>query len=143
MTTFIQSNQAIQLLAAGVAATYIVAVADSGKNIMIPPLGGAALFTLGITLPSLQAGLRYRFIAQGILASAVTIVPAVAANIFVGTLLLNNGGGPPLITGMIAKTGSANVQLTATAASGDFIDLFCDGTLWYASGASRVAAGLA
>ena len=143
MAGYIQTNQPVQFIAAGAAATYSVSTSDTGKIHFIPILGGAGVNTLGITLPVLQAGLHYRLKAQGILASAVTIAPNTAANIFVGTLLLNNGGGPPLVTGMIAKTGTANVQLTATAASGDFIELYCDGTLWHAFGSSRVAAGLA
>jgi hypothetical protein len=142
MSGYVQTNKAVQLIAAGAAATYAVSAADSGKIHLIPVLGGGGANTLDITLPTLEAGLKFKFVAQGVLASDVTIAPAVAANIFVGTLLLNNGGGPPLVTGMVAKTGSANVQLTATAASGDYIELFCDGTLW-ASGASRIADGLA
>jgi len=90
-------------------------------------------------LPALKAGLRYRFHAQGILASAVTITPNTAANIFVGSLLVNNAN----TANVVPKTGAANVQLTATAASGDFVELICDGTIWHAFGSSRVAAGLA
>lgn len=139
MSSYIQTNQPVQLVAAGAPATYSVSSVDNGKLLFIPVLGGAGVNTLAVTLPPLQIGLHYRFIVQGALGSAVTFTPNVAANIIIGVVNNNNVGVPA----SVVKTGFANIILTATAASSDYIDFYCDGTNWHISGTSRVAAGFA
>lgn len=139
MSNYIQSNQPVQLVATGAVAAYSVSSADNGKLFFIPVLGGAGANTLAVTLPPLQIGLHYRFIVQGALASVVTFTPNVAANVIIGVVNNNNAGVPA----SVVKGGAANITLTATAASSDYIDFYCDGTNWHISGTSRVAAGFA
>ena len=136
MTNYIQTNQFIQLPAPAAAASIAISSVDSGKIIGIPVLNGA----LGIYLPPLQAGLRYRFLVTlGVLGFQATITPFVAANIFYGGLINNNAGAGTFIS----KPGSPNVAFTMNATVGDYIELFCDGISWHAFGASRAAAGIA
>src|SRR5947209_4422827 len=107
MAVYIQTNQSVQLVAPAGAGAYTVNAADTGKTLLIPALGGAGAKTLAVTLPILQSGLTYKFIAQATLASAVTLAPGPAANIICGQIQ-----NQAVAT---AKANSANVQFTATA----------------------------
>ena len=137
MSSYVQSNQVIQLVAAGAVAIYTVSEADSGKIFLIPVLGAAHGLT--INLPAVKAGLRYKFIAQGTLASAAIITPT-AIQLINGVLIVLN---TTIANSVLAKNAVDSVQLTATAVIGDWIEIYSDGTKWYVSGVSQVAAGLA
>lgn len=136
MSNYIQTNYVVAIPDA---ATYTVLPSDSGKTLLIPILGQV----LAITLPVPQMGLRYRFMAVGILANAATITPSIA-NTMTGSLLniLPGAAGIPAIV-RVGKSASPTVQFTATATIGDYVDLNCNGNIWYVSGLSFVAAGLA
>ena len=135
-----QTNRAVHLPDADLTVSEV----DTGKVMLIPILTDNRV----ITLPAVEAGLRYRFIASptGAASTALgftaTLTPAPAANIVNGVLTVNNGGGPPLVAGVISKAGAANCVLTATAVKGDYIEIYSDGTYWFVSGASRISNGL-
>lgn len=145
MSGYVQSNQIVSIIAPGVAGTYNVNPADSGKTILVPALGAAHALT--INLPAVQAGLKYRFMANATLASAATITPTIGPPLYTavnslcyGSLInLPNAGA----IGITSKGGADTVQLTATAVVGDYIDVNCNGTYWYVNGISTVAAGVA
>ena len=86
MSLYIQTNQKVQLVAAGTPAAYAVNAADTGKVFCIPALGGAGVNVLAITLPAAAPGLRFKFLAQGILTADATIT-APAGAFIVGVLL--------------------------------------------------------
>lgn len=135
MSSYIQSNLMFQLQNA---AAYAVQVADSGKTLLIPTQGAA----MTITLPPPQDGLRYRFMHLTISAFTKTIIPnagaGVAASTVTGSCINNNAGAIAVVN----KSASANVQFTALAAIGDYVDLNCEDNVWYTNGLSSVV-GLA
>jgi hypothetical protein len=137
MSIPVQSNNFVTLPAPAAPApgTYTVLASDSGKTLLIPIQSQV----IAVSLPPSQAGLHYRFMAIGILAFAVTITPSVA-NTITGTLI--NTTAAPAIA-FVAKSDSANVQFTGNARIGDWVDMNCDGNIWYVSGISSVAGGLA
>jgi len=133
MSSLIQSNQVI-IQASMTNAGQTLSANDSGKTIILPAATGAGT----LTLPPVQAGLRYRIIMSATAAQIITIRPT-AGNTVQGVLLVNNAG----TTNTIAKNAANSVQFTATAVAGDSIELTSDGTLYYVTGSSAVAAGLA
>lgn len=132
MSSIIQSNQVILLPDA--AST--ISAQDSGKIFIIPVLTGNRI----ISLPAVQAGLRYRFIAGGILAATATLTPTVNG-LMNGTLLMNTAGN--VSAANVAKTAGNTVVMNAVCAVGDWVDLVSDGTNWYCSGASKIAVSFA
>ena len=139
MSLYIQTNQKVQLLAAGAPAAYAVNAADSGKVFCIPALGAGANI-LAITLPAAAPGLRFKFIAQGILASDATIT-APAGAFIVGVLLNTTVGTINTIIKTIVGA-SLTCGLDLRAKEGDFIEVYCDGTYYHVTGISQVVAGL-
>ena len=136
MSGYIQTNHVVTLLDA---AKYAVQAADSGKTLLIPIQSQ----NLAITLPSVQAGLRFRFMSIAISAFTKTITPT-NVNTLTGTLI--NLSSAVAVVGVaivfpIAKSASATVQFTATSGTGDYIDLNCNGSIWYISGLSYTVAG--
>src|SRR6185503_748442 len=123
--SYIQSNYVVTLPApiAPAAGTYTVLESDSGKTLLVPIQSQA----LAVTLPPSKQGLHYKFFATGLLAFAVTITPSVANTI--NGSLINLTAVPA--TAFVAKTAAANVQLTAAAHMGDYVDMVCDGEQWY------------
>jgi len=137
MSTLIQSNQCVTLPNA---TTYTVQAQDSGKIMCIPAQGAA----MTVTLPNVQAGLCYRFIAVATLGQNVTIqaqlvgAPPAPANILTG-ICLNFTPGTNLTTAIasVIKLDDPNIRFNAAARAGDYVDLNCDGTTWYINGVSR------
>lgn len=131
MTTLIQTNQCVALPNA---TTYTVVAQDTGKLLCIPAQGGAALT---VTLPAVQAGLNYRFIAVTTLGQNVTILPA-AGNIITGVCLnFTPGNAGATAIAAVRKSNSASIRFNAAARAGDYVDINCDGTTWYINGVSR------
>ncbi len=139
MSLYVQTNQIIQLTNAAAPANTILA-ADTGKIMKIPVLTAA---TRVITLPALAAGLHYRFMVDVSAIAGLTqiarLTPAAGGTPVNGTLI--NANGVAAVT--VQKNAAAVADFTATAVTGDYIDLYCDGVTWHVSGMSSVAAGLA
>ncbi len=107
---------------------------ESSTTVIIPTLtanGTCNLTTL------LSPGIRFKFICSGTLGNTFTIT---ATNLINGVIA--NTGNANVLTA-IAKAQNITVQFTATAHTGDWVELICDGTNWYVSGLSTVIAGLA
>jgi len=134
MSIYIQSNQVVSLPNTNLT----ISAVDTGKIMITPQTVGATNITF--TLPSLAAGLHYRFIngAPAALSGTVLILSQTANSIF-GSILT----GPTL--GVALKDVNGQTQtgfLTGISIRGDYIDLTCDGTNWYIDGRSRVANGV-
>jgi hypothetical protein len=106
---------------------------DNGKTFY---LNAATEFVT--TLPAPALGLRFTFIVKAAPASAsYTVVTAASANIIKG-LAVNAAG-------VAGDAGTADDTITfvdGQAVAGDKVDLYSDGTSWFAYGFCAVAAGV-
>ena len=101
------------------ASSHTLDMGDSGKIYMV-----YSTVARTITLPAVQAGLKFKFIMTDTTAdSSITTSE--------GTALLKGGAecGDAYLT--LAGT---TIVLEAEGAVGDHLDLICDGTYWYVSG---------
>lgn len=110
-----------------VAATNVISAEESGKTFF---LNSATEFVS--TLPAPVLGMRFTFIVTGAPSSAsYTIVTNGSANIIKGqvyTVDVNSAADPDLET-----TGGDTITLVdSKAVAGDRVELFCDGTNWFA-----------
>ena len=94
-----------------------------------------------LTLPAPAAGLRYRFVIAGNLATyTATVTTNGSANLFYGTFLNNNSG----TANITSVAGHHNIVFSASTLIGDSVEVASDGTNWYiVRGFSAVAGGLA
>jgi hypothetical protein len=111
-----------------VTATRTVTASENGKTFFISAAGGFVT-----TLPTPALGLRFTFIVRTSLTSNATIVTSGSSNIVCGqvyTLDVNSGTDPDFT----ATADQDTITLVANkAVKGDRIELWCDGTSWYAS----------
>jgi hypothetical protein len=143
MSNYIQSNQVVALPAPLLASlTNLIAKADSGKILTLGPQTAIQTFTLPLPEP----GLYYRIICTGILGFAVTIATN-PVSLFYGSLTnvstvsvttasvgVAATGSYPIV--VAAKGGATYCIFTATAVSGDYMEMVCNGTNWYVKGMS-------
>ena len=103
---------------------YTVLASDSGKTFMLSATGG----TVAITLPTtLEEGLHYKFVVlEDTPSNAITI----AAGSSIIDLVQKDAGGDA--ANSTAGTAVDNIIVGATATQGDYINIFTDGTTWYA-----------
>ena len=101
------------------ASTHTLEMGDSGKTYML-----YSTVARTITLPAVQAGLQFRFIATDTTADS-----SIATN--EGTALLKGGAeaGDAYLT--LAGT---TIIVEAAGSVGDHLNFICDGTYWYVSG---------
>jgi len=107
--------------------------ADHGKTLFLNAAGG---FT--VTLPAVAAGLKFRFVVKTAPTTAYIITASSA--IIHGSAACAEDGSAAASSASTAKT---NINLVANQGEiGDFVDVECDGTLWYFQAVISVAAGL-
>ena len=120
---------------------YTVKASDSGKVFMLSATGG----TVAITLPTLSgtgddlavAGLYYKFIVlEDTPANAITIGAGSAIIDIVGVDIAQNDGPSS------AGTAKSNLIIGTACKQGDYIDMFHDGTTWYAVSMSSTAGSI-
>ena len=122
---------------------YTVKTSDSGKIFMLSATGG----TVAITLPTLGgaaadddlavAGLYYKFIVlEDTPANAITIGAGSAVVDIVGVDIAQNDGPSS------AGTAKSNLIIGTACKQGDYIDMFHDGTTWYAESMSSTAGSI-
>ena len=105
-----------------IAAAKTLIAADSHTVYTIP----AATAGAAITLPALQAGLKFKFIIAGAFATTDwTIVSS--TNVIFGSALVDDVQVPAATENTISFVASAETI-------GDWVEVVCDGTNWYASG---------
>ena len=109
---------------------YTVLASDSGKTFMLSATGG----TVAITLPTtLEEGLHYKFVTLEDTPSNAITIGAGSANI---DMVHKDAGGNA--SNSTAGTAVSNIIVGATSTQGDMINLFTDGTTWYAECLSGV-----
>ena len=103
---------------------YTVLASDSGKTFMLSATGG----TVAITLPTtLEEGLHYKFVTlEDTPSNAITIG---AGSAIIDMVMKDPGGN---LSNSTAGTAVSNIIVGATSTQGDYINIFCDGTTWYA-----------
>ena len=103
---------------------YTVLASDSGKTFMLSATGG----TVAITLPTtLEEGLHYKFVTlEDTPSNAITIG---AGSAIIDMVMKDPGGNASNST---AGTAVSNIIVGATSTQGDYINIFTDGTTWYA-----------
>ena len=120
---------------------YTVKASDSGKVFMLSATGG----TVAITLPTLSgtdddlavAGLYYKFVVlEDTPANAITIGAGSAIIDIVGVDIAQNDGPSS------AGTAKSNLIIGTACKQGDYIDMFHDGTTWYAESMSSTAGSI-
>jgi hypothetical protein len=120
---------------------YTVKASDSGKVFMLSATGG----TVAITLPTLSgtgddlavAGLYYKFIVEeDTPANAITIGAGSTVIDIVGVDIAQNDGPSS------AGTAKSNLIFGTACKQGDYIDIFHDGTTWYAESMSSTAGSI-
>lgn len=130
---YIQSNAVVTLPNQAAITIY---ASDSGKTLLVPAQGVASV----VTMPALQAGLRYRFLVTAGLGFNFTITPT--AGTVTGTcLLLIPGAAAACIISTVIKAANNTIVIGAAATAGTYLDMNCDGNIWYISGVSTTAAG--
>jgi hypothetical protein len=116
-----------------VAATNIITADESGKTFF---LSAATEFVS--TLPAPQKGMRFTFIVSAAPSGAsYTVVTSGSANIIKG---LQNS-----VAGDAGDSGTADDTISfvdGQAVAGDKVELYSDGTSWFAYAISKVAAGV-
>ena len=120
---------------------YTMLASDSGKTFMLSSTGGAC----EITLPTLSgtgddlavAGLYYKFIVlEDTPANAITIGAGGTVIDIVGVDIAQNDGPSS------AGTAKSNLIIGTACKQGDYIDMFHDGTTWYAESMSSTAGSI-
>jgi hypothetical protein len=113
--------------------TNIITAAESGTVFF---LNSASEFVS--TLPAVAAGLHFTFIVTAAPSGAnYTIVTDSSANVIIG----NQNS----VAGDAGDTGTADDTITfvgGQSVAGDKVEVYCDGTNWFAYAISKVAAGI-
>jgi hypothetical protein len=113
------------------ASTYTVKPYNSGVLHVFPNLTA----DITVTLPTPKKGLSYRFMFGGAAADAQDwiFVTGSASNYFVGGVAWLTDGTPDIE--VVYSDGNSNDNLTVlTPEAGTWIELVCDGTVWYLNG---------
>lgn len=105
---------------------------ECGKTVI---LNSATEFAT--TLPSPQAGCKFRFIVSAApVGTAYTVVTAGGSNLIDGIAVVNGAS--------VSCADEDTITFTASAAiSGDWVEVISDGTNWFLSGAANAATGIA
>jgi hypothetical protein len=120
-----------------VTATNVITADESGKTFF---LNSTTEFVS--TLPAPKNGMRFTFIVKAAPSGAsYTIVTGSSANIIKGAVFSSDLNAAS--DGDIEVTGGDTISFVdAKAVAGDRVELFCDGTNWYAHGFCTVFDGI-
>lgn len=124
--TTLSSTLGYRNLTEVVTSTNTITAAESGKIFFL-----SAENEFDSVLPAPAAGLNYKFIVSAAPADVnYTISTNSSANIIVGMVNSSSGGNADSET-----SGADTINFVAgTATKGDYVDIYCDGTNWYAYG---------
>lgn len=128
------SNKSIIELTEVVTATNVLLAAESGKTMF---LNSATEFVT--TLPAPAAGLNFRFIVSAAPSGAsYTIVTNGSSNVIKGNVVTSEDAA-----GDWETAGADTISFVdGQSVAGDMVEVYCDGTNWFAYGRSKVAAGI-
>lgn len=134
LTSPVVNTPAVTDLTEVVTATNVIAASETGSTFF---LNSATEFVS--TLPAPAAGLKFRFIVSAAPSGAsYTIVTNSSSNIIKGNIVTAEDAAADFET----SGGDTISFVDGQAVAGDMVELFCDGTNWFAYGQSKVAAGI-
>jgi len=132
LTSPVINTPTIKDLTEVVTATNVIAATETGSTFF---LSSATEFVS--TLPAAAAGLNFRFIVTAAPSGAsYTIVTNSSSNIIKGNVVCSQDAGG---TADSETAGGDTISFVdAKAVAGDMVEVFCDGTNWFAYGTSKV-----
>ena len=111
---------------------YTMLASDSGKTFMLSATGGTVAITL-LPAADIVEGWFCRFVVdENTPSNAITI----GAGSTIIDFVMKDAGGDA--SNSSAGTQKSNLIVGATATKGDYIDIFSDGTSYYADGLSAI-----
>lgn len=115
-----------------VAAAKTLTSADNGKTFLMDAAAGAT-----ITLPSVAAGLKFRFVVASAFATSNWIIDSAEGDNITGNLIVNGAAVPAAAEDQINFVNSAETV-------GDFIEIFADATnsQWIVWGIGAATGGI-
>jgi hypothetical protein len=114
-------------------ADYTILAENSGKVHIIANVSADRTFTL----PPVQRGLTYKFVAEVGAADGHDwiFVAAATANLFKGGLLVvDTDAGPAVASAVVADQSDDDQLQVNLPQGGTAIEMYCDGTYWVVSG---------
>ena len=105
---------------------------DSGKTFFVDATSAAA--EVDINLPSVSAGLNFKFICQEDTPTEDVKIVAGGAVVY-GTIMVQSDTNED---NSVVAAGSTNVLFDTTCKKGDWVEYNCDGTSWYIRGMGTV-----
>ena len=111
---------------------YTVLQSDSGKVFMLSSTGGACEITLPV-VANLQEGWHAKFvIKEDTPTGAITIA---ACSAIIDMVMKDPGAN---LSNSTAGTAKSNILLRATCTQGDYVNIFTDGSTYYAEALSGI-----
>ena len=105
---------------------YTMLASDSGKTFMLSATGGTVAITL-LPAADLEEGWHCKFVTkEDTPSNAITIG---AGSAIIDMVMKDPGGN---LSNSTAGTAVSNIIVGATSTQGDYINIFTDGTTWYA-----------
>ena len=111
---------------------YTVLQSDSGKVFMLSSTGGACEITLPVAA-NLQEGWHAKFVVKE---DTPTGVITIAAGSTIIDMVMKDPGGDA--SNSTAGTAKSNILLRATCTQGDYVNVFTDGSTYYAEAISGI-----
>ena len=112
------------------AAAQTLTAADSGKTFILKAAAGAT-----VTLPSLKAGVHFKFIIGSAFATTNWIIDSAEGDNIEGLLIVDGASVP--------ASGEDQINFVNSAESiGDHVEFACDGTNWFVTGAGNSAGSI-
>ena len=111
---------------------YTVLQSDSGKVFMLSSTGGACEITLPVAA-NLQEGWHAKFVIKE---DTPTGVITIAAGSAIIDMVMKDPGAN--LSNSTAGTAKSNILLRATCTQGDYVNIFTDGSTYYAEALSGI-----
>ena len=109
---------------------HTVLASESGKTFMMSATG----CTVAMTLPTtLEKGLNYKFVVEE--DTPANIITIAAGSAIVDLVMKDAGGNASNST---AGTAVSNILIGTSSTQGDYVNMFTDGTTWYAEAMSGI-----
>lgn len=134
----VQGAAKVNSLLVGDGTAQTLTAAQTGTTFMLPQATAATV----ITLPAVSAGLNYKFIMTAVgdatAGHRYDISTPAAATLLRGFIM--TVAAAAVFTNFTGKTRISNTGVAADSLIGDYLELTCDGTNWYARAFSSGAA---
>jgi len=122
-----------------ISAAKTIQTAETGELYLVDPGSGSYV----ITLPALQDGAYFKFILKAVVAGGQTLTIQTAPNTvdFKGFLIRQDVADHTASTNQdvdAAASGDDKIVFGAAAGIGSYVEVYCDGSNWYANGISHL-----